>query len=465
MGIGLRMTAAQHAVLQSHLLPGDGKEAVAVALCGRRGGGPRQWLVVHKVVCIPHDQCARAPDRVTWPTDLLLPLLPEAERRNYAVLKVHSHPGGYPEFSEVDDASDRELFEAVHGCIDGELPHASAVIEPGGRMFGRAVHVGGAFEPLDAVSVVGDDIHFWYPPQPNDGVPEFAERHAQLFGKGTTEKLRRLRVAVVGCSGTGSPVVEQLARLGVGLLALVDHDVVEKRNLNRIVGSTMEDAECRRLKVDVLARSVKNIGLGTTVLPISKSLFDPEVIKAIAGCDAVFGCMDSVEGRHVLNRLATFYSMPYFDLGVKLEADGRGGVDYVGGVVHYLQPGRSSLKSRGVYTDKEVFSESLRRTDPAAYAERLKAKYITGVQEDRPAVISVNMQVAALAVNEFLARIHPYRDDVNDEFAVHRTVISRGEIYREPEGPPCAELAAFVGRGDMNPLLNIPSLGSNKGNA
>lgn len=35
----LRLTGHQHAALKAHLFPGDGNEAVAVALCGRRKGG------------------------------------------------------------------------------------------------------------------------------------------------------------------------------------------------------------------------------------------------------------------------------------------------------------------------------------------------------------------------------------------------------------------------------------------
>ena len=49
-----------------------------------------------------------------------------------------------------------------------------------------------------------------------------------------------MSIAVVGCSGTGSPVIEQLARLGVGRLVLVDPDRVEEKNLNRIVNATRE---------------------------------------------------------------------------------------------------------------------------------------------------------------------------------------------------------------------------------
>ena len=103
-----------------------------------------------------------------------------------------------------------------------------------------------------------------------------------------------------------------------------------------------------------------------------------------------------------MNRLATFYLQPYFDVGIKIEADGVGGVEQVCGTVHYLQPGKSSLLSRGTYTMEQVRAAGLCRTNPAAYATELHSKYLVGVQEERPAVMSVNMQFASLAVNEFL---------------------------------------------------------------
>jgi hypothetical protein len=40
----------------------------------------------------------------------------------------------------------------------------------------------------------------------------------QAFGEGTTRQLQRLRIAVAGASGTGSPVIEQLVRLVWGIL-------------------------------------------------------------------------------------------------------------------------------------------------------------------------------------------------------------------------------------------------------
>ncbi len=408
MNVVLRLSGQHHSLLQTKLFPGDGKEAVAIALCGRRNDNDRHYLSVHQLHFLSdEDYAERAADRVTWKTDFLVPLLEQAAKRGWAVVKIHSHPGGFSEFSEQDDVSDAELFTSVFGWVDDDLPHASAVMLPDGKLFGRAFKVDCTHSPLTYIAVAGEDLHFWLSTAESEGgdgigTQEFARRHAQAFGKGTTQQLQRLSIAVVGCSGTGSPVVEQLARLGVGRLLLVDPDHIEEKNLNRILNSTMRDAQKSTPKVEVLRRAIEAMGLGTKVETHASNLFDPEIVKAVAGCDVLFGCMDSVDGRYLLNRLATFYCIPYFDLGVKLQADGEGGVEQICGSVHYLQPGGSSLLSRNVLTLEQVKASGLKRREPEAYEEQLKSKYITGVNEDRPAVISVNMLIASLGVNELL---------------------------------------------------------------
>src|SRR5215471_3249028 len=117
------------------------------------------------------------------------------------------------------------------------------------------------------------------------------------------------------------------------------------------------------------------MGLGQEVLPLHSNLIKPETVKQVATCDVVFGCMDGVEGRHMLNRLATFYNLPYFDVGVRLDADGAGGIERIAGAVHYLQPRGSSLLSRGVYTLARLEAEEIRRADPEMYRRQVKEGY------------------------------------------------------------------------------------------
>lgn len=457
MSASLRMTEHQYRELYAHLFPGDGLEAVALLLCGRRDDTERAILNVRHVVPIPHDQCHRKWESVTWPTDLVTDLLTENIGKKQAIVKVHGHGGDYSRFSPTDDRSDQLLFEAIGHFLEDGLPHASVVLMDDGVLFGRTVNADGQLgAPLRAVSVIGDSIHLNMRCDHQDEA--FALRHAQAFGRGTTALLRNLSVAVVGCSGTGSVVIEQLARLGLGRLVLVDPDVVEDKNLNRILNTTAEDARKATPKVEVAARFIRSLELGQIVVPLKKNLMDRGTVHQVAACDVVFGCMDGVEGRHLLNRLATFYNLPYFDVGIRLDADGSGGIDKIAGAVHYLQPGRSSLLSRGVYSIARLQAEELKRTDPEAYRIQVEAGYVRGVDEDRPAVISVNMLFASLAVNEMLARLHGYRIQPNGEYSQISADLTDPHLYFEAETEDCELLKRHVGRGDVEPPLERPAL-------
>lgn len=451
----LRLNQSQHAALTNHLFDGTGLEAIAVGLCGRAIIDGRSVFAVHRIVEIPSDECVRAPDRITWPTCRLKALLAEARANNMAILKIHSHPGGYQQFSAQDDASDLDLFNAVGLKVIGE--HVSAIMLPDGSIFGRRVGIGGPRGLLDHVSVVGDDILIW-PGRRSAARADFDLRHRQMFGDHTTESLGSLSVGVVGVSGSGSPTIEMLVRLGVRRIVLIEPDHVEAKNLNRIYGATRRHATAEVNKARMMKGHIALIGLGTEVEIVEGFVDSPEAIARLATCDVLFGCMDSIEGRDTLSRIATFYSLPYFDLGVRIDADGRGGVNSVSGVVHYIQPGGSSLRSRGVYSEAELHADVLRRTDPEFYQDQVRRGYVRGIVVDRPAVISINTMVASMAVNELLARLHPFRTRPNSDFGIQRISMSHGRIILRPDGEPDTDLAQHVGRGTTNPPLLLPRL-------
>jgi hypothetical protein len=205
------------------------------------------------------------------------------------------------------------------------------------------------------------------------------------------------------------------------------------------------------------------IVLASAIPAFNHNLWNREVVQAVAECDVVFGCMDTIAGRFLLNTLATYYTIPYFDLGVRLDAipsgENRGSIREICSTVHYLQPGRSSLMSRGLVSMDQVREEGLRHNDPSAYNQQLEDGYIQGVEEHRPAVISVNMFIAALAINDFLARIHPYRENPNSEIASIEFSLSSPEFSPEPEEATCPMLCDAVSRGDMEPRLGLMELG------
>jgi hypothetical protein len=455
----LRMTSKQHQELTRHLFPPDGFEAVALMLCGRSGTPEDEVLAVHEICPIPYEEAKhRSESRVTWETDRLPALLARAMRSNLGIAKMHSHPGGFEGFSSRDDTSDRELFPGIYSWLNSERPNLSAVMLPNGSIRARVVDAGGKFSPVSSVIVVGNEIRTWS--WAEHGVTmKAADQHKrtlQAFGEQTTNYLAGMSIGVVGCSGTGSWVVEMLTRLGVGELVLVDPDVVEPLNLNRIVHATLEDAIHRRPKVDVLERAIKTTGLSTKVETFAEDVHTPAIVQRLARCDAIMGCVDAIDARDLLGRLSTYYTLPYIDVGVRLVADGLGGIAHIVGTANYVHPESPSLLDRGLYSSKQLADAGLRRSDPTAYADQVRSRYISGADEGRPAVASVNAFYASLAVNELLARIHPYRDE---EAPLGVTIsLSQLRILLPPNRGASSGLAKHIGRGDARPLLGLPAL-------
>jgi tRNA A37 threonylcarbamoyladenosine dehydratase len=62
---------------------------------------------------------------------------------------------------------------------------------------------------------------------------ELTRRNTGLISADTQERLRQTTVLVAGCGSTGGAVIEPLARIGVGGMALVEPGTYELNNLNR----------------------------------------------------------------------------------------------------------------------------------------------------------------------------------------------------------------------------------------
>lgn len=453
----LRITERDHLDLKEHLFPGDNKEAAAIILCGRNVTETGHTLLVQQIFKIPYELCTiREENFVSWPTDIMDKILVTAQEQNLAVLTLHCHPGGFSEFSEVDDDNDLELFPMVHAWLQDNEPHSSSVMLPNGRIFGRFFFPDMTEEKIDVVTVIGSEIVNWYYSESNVEINSAAQaRNQQLFGEKTIHMLNSLKVGVVGCSGTGSPVIEQLKRLGIGEFVLVDPDYIDNVNLNRIIGSTKADAADKVAKVDVMMRGFEELGIGTKVTVFKEYVTDKKVVKALSDCDILVGCVDSAEGRHILELIAFHYLLPYFDTGVYLETDGAGGISAIHGSLHYIKPGGSTLLSRKAYTMEDVGSDSYKRVDPEGHSAN---EYFANDEATIPAVISVTTQIAATAVNDILARLHPYRHLDNKDIDTIRVSFCDVISFPEAHPQPCKNFERFVGKGDTKPLINYYGL-------
>lgn len=434
MSASLALKASTFQILQKHLYAGDGLENAAIMLCHFGKGRNGFRLMVKEVIQIPASKCVkRTSTCLSWAFAEYMDTekITQTDREGLSVFTIHSHPNGVDTFSKIDDKNDKKLFDSVCGWFDDNRPNGSAIMLPDGKIKARTYNPSGNFSPMDSVSIVGENIMIWKQKKIKNKTPEYAMRISQTFGKGTLNLLNQLKVGVVGCSGTGSIIIELLSRNCIGSLVLVDPDIVEEKNLNRIVNAKNTHAKKGVPKVEILKEAIKSMGMNVAIDTYKSDTYDKDVIEALTDCDILFGCVDSAAGRYHLECIESAYFIPYFDIGVYLESDEEGGISQADAVVNYVHPENTSLLSRKTYTSEQVTADRLKRDDRDLYEKQREEGYLVGVVEDQPAVISVNMQAACLAFNDFLARIHNFRLDNNSEFGSQRFQLVQGCYLNE----------------------------------
>lgn len=145
----------------------------------------------------------------------------------------------------------------------------------------------------------------------------------------------RSSVAVIGCGGLGGYVIEELARLGVGTLIVIDPDLFEEHNLNRQLLSS--PAALGRPKVAEAVRRVGEINPAVTVYPHQLAFGQGNGAELLSGCAVAVDALDSISVRRELAETCATLSIPVV----------HGAIAGWYGHVTTIRPGCESLK--GLY--------------------------------------------------------------------------------------------------------------------
>ncbi|MDJ0768135.1 MAG: ThiF family adenylyltransferase [Ilumatobacter sp.] len=311
---------------------------------------------------------------------------------------LHTHPNGSAAFSARDDTFDRTVGAELRRTAGSDVVVSVVVAgTPAAPRFVARLVTADQFRGVDVIRIVGDrvDIHL-----PDDAAPlrdDVHDRAIRALGKRGKRTLGSLRVGFAGAGGTGSPAIEQVARLGVGEELVIDNDVVTASTVSRGYGTTLNDLG--RPKVDVVAEHIARMGLDTTVVALNQDIRTESSRLALAQCDVVFGCTDSHASRIVLSRLAYLHLVPVIDLGVVV-ANTAGRLNGWGRVT-WAAPGAACLLCGGHIDPQIAATESL---DPTERRRLAAEGYVPDLDEPAPSVIAYTTMVAAEGVAEFLDR-------------------------------------------------------------
>lgn len=366
-------------------------------------------LLARKISWVPEEAyIRRGSDEMVISSEGYALLLGEAEQLNATALWVHTHPGlmGIPMPSAQDEEVDRQI-EDLFRLRTGSKFYGTLIISPRindltftGFVRGER----GSQFSIDRIWEVGDRfrLHQAYAREVHEILPMF-DRSVRAFGGPIQAALGELRVGIVGAGGTGSSVAEQLVRLGVRHLTLIDPDHLTASNVTRVYGSWASDVG--RSKVDILKEHLMGIAPDLFCRSVASMITQESTARKMMECDILFGCTDDNAGRLVLSRFSTFLLTPVIDSGVLLTNDAAGNLSGIDGRVTTLVPEQGCLVCRGRIDLARAAAEQL---TPSERVRREDEGYAPALGAIEPAVVSFTTLVAAQAVSELLERFIGY---------------------------------------------------------
>jgi len=201
----------------------------------------------------------------------------------------------------------------------------------------------------------------------------------------------------VGAGGTGSYVLDFLARLGVGDIMVIDPDLMELSNVSRVANSCPSDVG--RPKVDVARDGISRANSFARVGTIRGSVTARQVGIELAGVDLAFCCTDNHSSRAVLSQMSYEFGLPVIDIGTQVVLED-GLVSRIAGKVVKIGPGFPCLWCAEDLDSARITEENL---PPEEGARLAREGYVRGLDVKEPAVVTYNATVAALASGEMLS--------------------------------------------------------------
>ena len=438
----LLMPATQLTALRDHLLQADGQERFAYVFCTRSGD---DRLLVADMVLVP-DEAMDRQSRTGCRPELAYEReqLQTCLENGYQPLLVHSHP-----FSNQAGFSGTDI-EAIDRYTDWLHPlYPDALLAFG--VFGRREFEATVYDPaterfrelptrilggwtLDHAITVDD----WQEPVDTT----LYDRSIRLLTETGQRRLAATTVAVVGTGGLGFILAKQLVRLGVQKLVLIDPDMIERSNLNRLLGVSMWDVG--RPKVTVLAEHLHDTGLDLEVEVVQARVED--ATEVLRQCDIVIGTADRVTARSFLNQFCVTHLRYYIDAGTVIRTE-NDQVTAIEGIVQLVVPGVT-----GCYACLDRADPERARREQLSTAEReeeLAEGYIEASDlAPEPAVVTLNGTIASQTA-AVVARVAA-------GYAVPPAMLRYNEIGYElqelttrpdPKCPICGEYG-ILGQGD-----------------
>jgi len=223
-------------------------------------------------------------------------------------------------------------------------------------------------------------------------------------------KLAMNRVAIVGLGGSGSYILDLVAKTPVREIHLFDGDLFLQHSAFRAPGAaSLDDLRGRRFKVEYYASIYSRMRRGVVPHP---EFVDDKTIAHLAGFDFVFVCVDRPAARKLISDFLHAQSTPLVDVGMEMQL--------IDEAAHLIGTCRVTLSTP---EKREHFSRHVSASGDAA-----DDLYATNIQ-----VADMNALNAALAVLKWKKFCDFYQDCYREHqsvYAINAHQLTRDETAR-----------------------------------
>lgn len=438
-GIELRVGADQFASIRTHVEDVRHGEEAGVLLCGYDRVQDRDVLLAREWVPIPdEDKVRRGRYGLEWTASFSARILARADKLKAGVILIHSHGRSAEPGPSRDDRDTAERILSGFSRVLG-VPCGSVVLGESAA-FGMFFRGGLPCGEMSALRIVGAPIDLWHPrvSRAVTRARRRLDRQNLAIGPMADARLAAASVAVIGVSGGGSHVCQQLAHQGIGRIVPIDDDAVEDVNLGRMVGATPTDVD-KSHKTAVMGRLIHSIDPDIKVEEICASFPNAETLEAVKSVDVVVSCVDSFLVREQINAFCRRHLIPLVDVGMNIKTKGEQ-LERAQGQMIVVLPDSACIRCTSLLSDAVLERE--REERPPGYDVNPDAP-------GDPQVISMNGVLASEACNSVLDLVTGYASGSRGaawwDYDGRRGEMTRYDLpSRRPRCPACAE----QGHGD-----------------
>lgn len=393
------MTAELDRALVAHLDKGPYQEDLTFAYW-RPSRGAKRYTGVLQQVNLPKADERVLQGNVAFTAEYLRRVMDERPE-GCGIGLLHSHLGpGWQPMSDDDVVAERDRMGGLVASSTG-MPVLGLTWGTDGTWSARFWLRAGrrVYERRWAATVrsVGRQLRMSYHPRlrPAPAAVPAQVATVSVWGAEAQTDFVRARVGIVGLGSVGSILSEALGRTGLQDITLIDHDIIEERNLDRTLGATPRDVIGKTPKVEVASRQLETSHTAAllSVNPVVASIQSDDGFAQALDCDVILCCVDRPWPRHILNVLAYAHLIPVVDGGIlaRVREDGR--LLHVDWRVHTVGPERACLYCLDALRRSDVALDREGKLDDPDYVKGLSTA--DREQYGRRNVFAFSLSVAA----------------------------------------------------------------------